>query len=181
MRKSRLGHRVRRLSPEDGKFFQRYVCKRIDLRRKNNPADQCTNCLNITECNNGKIEFLTQKENDAEMASVLNITEQNKDVSGQNIIFVTPEDVHDVQENRKCGKETISKAETTVSEREKERNLAELSIKELAALCVGYGPGTPFAAVGDRSDPSTIFDDEGKPMTTNSHPTGYPGICFTGN
>ena len=136
-------------------------------------AEQCTNCLNITECNNGKIEFLTQ--NDAEMASVLNITEQNKDVSGQNIIFVTPEDVHDVQENRKCGKETISKAETTVSEREKERNLAELSIKELAALCVGYGPGTPFAAVGDRSDPSTIFDDEGKPMTTNSHPTGYPG------
>ena len=138
-------------------------------------AEQCTNCLNITECNNGKIEFLTQKENDAEMASVLNITEQNKDVSGQNIIFVTPEDVHDVQENRKCGKETISKAETTVSEREKERNLAELLIKELAALCVGYGPGTPFAAVGDRSDPSTIFDDEGKPMTTNSHPTGYPG------
>ena len=138
-------------------------------------AEQCTNCLNITECNNGKIEFLTQKENDAEMASVLNITEQNKDVSGQNIIFVTPEDVHDVQENRKCGKETISKAETTVSEREKERNLAELSIKELAALCVGYGPGTPFAAVGDRSDPSTIFDDEGKPMTTNIHPTGYPG------
>ena len=138
-------------------------------------AEQCTNCLNITECNNGKIEFLTQKENDAEMASVLNITEQNKDVSGQNIIFVTPEDVHDVQENRKCGKETISKAETTVSEREKERNLAELSIKELAALSVGYGPGTPFAAVGDRSDPSTIFDDEGKPMTTNSHPTGYPG------
>lgn len=138
-------------------------------------AEQCTNCLNITECNNGKIEFLTQKENDAEMASVLNITEQNKDVSGQNIIFVTPEDVHDVQENRKCGKETISKAETTVSEREKERNLAELSIKELAALCVGYGPATPFAAVGDRSDPSTIFDDEGKPMTTNSHPTGYPG------
>ena len=138
-------------------------------------AEQCTNCLNITECNNGKIEFLTQKENDAEMASVLNITEQNKDVSGQNIIFVTPEDVHDVQENRKCGKETISKAETTVSEREKERNLAEWSIKELAALCVGYGPGTPFAAVGDRSDPSTIFDDEGKPMTTNSHPTGYPG------
>ena len=138
-------------------------------------AEQCTNCLNITECNNGKIEFLTQKENDAEMASVLNITEQNKDVSGQNIIFVTPEDVHDVQENRKCGKGTISKAETTVSERKKERNLAELSIKELAALCVGYGSGTPFAAVGDRSDPSTIFDDEGKPMTTNSHPTGYPG------
>ena len=138
-------------------------------------AEQCTNCLNITECNNGKIEFLTQKENDAEMASVLNITEQNKDVSGQNIIFVTPEDVHDVQENRKCGKGTISKAETTVSERKKERNLAELSIKELAALCVGYGPGTPFAAVGDRSAPSTIFDDEGKPMTTNSHPTGYPG------
>lgn len=158
-----------------GKSSRDTFVKGLICVEKTIPAEQCTNCLNITECNNGKIEFLTQKENDAEMASVLNITEQNKDVSGQNIIFVTPEDVHDVQENRKCGKETISKAETTVSEREKERNLAELSIKELAALCVGYGPGTPFAAVGDRSDPSTIFDDEGKPMTTNSHPTGYPG------
>ena len=44
-----------------------------------------------------------------------------------------------------------------------------------ASLCVGYGPGTPFAAVGDRSDPSAIFDGEGKPITTNNHPTGYPG------
>ena len=33
----------------------------------------------------------------------------------------------------------------------------------------------PLQLFGDRSDPSTIFDDEGKPMTTNSHPTGYPG------
>ena len=53
--------------------------------------------------------------------------------------------------------------------------LSEFSDEELAALCVGYGPGTPFAAVGDRSDPSTIFDDNGKPLTTNSHPAGFPG------
>ncbi|MCD8119596.1 MAG: glycoside hydrolase family 3 C-terminal domain-containing protein [Lachnospiraceae bacterium] len=53
--------------------------------------------------------------------------------------------------------------------------LSELSVEELASLCVGYGPGTPFAALGDRRDPSAIFDKTGKPLTSNSHPTGYPG------
>ena len=33
----------------------------------------------------------------------------------------------------------------------------------------------PFAAVGDRTDLSAIFDADGNPLTINSHPTGYPG------
>ncbi len=53
--------------------------------------------------------------------------------------------------------------------------LHTLSDEQLAALCVGYGPGTPFAAVGDRSDPPTITDDCGVPLTENDHPTGYDG------
>ncbi len=53
--------------------------------------------------------------------------------------------------------------------------LAELSVEELAALCVGYGPGTPFSAVGDTNDPPTIFHETGRPVTTNSHPAGFPG------
>lgn len=78
------------------------------------------------------------------------------------VISVTEEDI-------------LAGGESIQAEKEAQQSLPELSIEELASLCVGYGPGTPFAAVGDRSDPATIFDDEGKPITTNSHPTGYPG------
>lgn len=53
--------------------------------------------------------------------------------------------------------------------------VGELSDHQLAALCVGYGPGTPFAAFSDGSDPETICDGEGKPLTANSHPVGTNG------
>lgn len=54
-------------------------------------------------------------------------------------------------------------------------DLSELSIDELAALCVGYGPGVPFSAFGEGDDPETIFDKNGRPLTCNSHPTGMNG------
>ena len=53
--------------------------------------------------------------------------------------------------------------------------LNTLSDRELAALCVGYGAGTPFSAVGDRSDPPTIYSESGAPLTVNDHPTGFEG------
>lgn len=48
--------------------------------------------------------------------------------------------------------------------------LPQLSEKELAALCVGYGPGVPFAALSRVLLPNTI---EG--LTVNDHPTGALG------
>ena len=54
--------------------------------------------------------------------------------------------------------------------------LNTLSDRELAALCVGYGAGTPFSAVGDRSDPPTIYSESGAPLTVNDHPTGLKGM-----
>lgn len=53
--------------------------------------------------------------------------------------------------------------------------LEDLNVRELAALCVGYGPGVPFSAFGDGSDPETIFDENGRALTCNSHPTGTNG------
>lgn len=50
-----------------------------------------------------------------------------------------------------------------------------MSIEELAALCVGYGPGIPFSAFADKGAPETILDAAGKPITVNSHPTGMSG------
>lgn len=54
-------------------------------------------------------------------------------------------------------------------------DLSGFSDRELAALCVGYGPGVPFAAIMACDAPSTILDDNGTPLTENDHPTGFPG------
>ncbi len=54
-------------------------------------------------------------------------------------------------------------------------NFEKFSLEELAALCVGYGPGTPFAALRETADPNTIFTESGEPVTTNSHPSGMNG------
>lgn len=52
---------------------------------------------------------------------------------------------------------------------------SRLSIEELAALCVGYGPGLPFAFLMKTEEPLTIFDETGEPVTSNDHPAGYNG------
>ena len=122
--------------------------------------EQCTNRLGIRECNEGKLDFLTRKT--PETAGKL------QGYAGEELL-IRPEDIAAEDGNASGGKANASAQE------KKEKLLSDLSIEELAALCVGYGPGTPFAAVGDRSDPSTIFDEAGNPLTTNSHPTGYPG------
>lgn len=125
-------------------------------------TEQCANRMIILECNRDKLSFLTQK--DYAGCHLEDRCEKKPDggVTGMAVISVTEEDILAGGESRQAEKET-------------QQNLPEFSIEELASLCVGYGPGTPFAAVGDRSDPSAIFDGEGKPITTNNHPTGYPG------
>lgn len=111
--------------------------------------EQCRNCLGLQSCNVGKLSFL--------------------DVG------------------RQPGRHGFCKWEMILEKNEiqiKEKHLCvgvkgdkakNLSIEQLAALCVGYGPGTPFSAFGDGSDPETIFDKDGRPVTTNSHPAGANG------
>lgn len=52
---------------------------------------------------------------------------------------------------------------------------SRLSDRQLAALCVGYGPGVPFSAFRDVPDPNTIFEQDGRPVTVNDHPEGVNG------
>ncbi len=111
-------------------------------------VEQCTNCLSVARCNRDKIRFLSRKRDAGNERTAETGGEQENAVPLNEMACISEEDVG---------------------------VLSDLSVEELAALCVGYGPGTPFAAVGDRSDPSTIFDDGGNPLTTNSHPVGYPG------
>ncbi|MBD5530135.1 MAG: beta-glucosidase, partial [Lachnospiraceae bacterium] len=79
-------------------------------------------------------------------------------------IFVSSEDI-----------KTANSANAPVSCDGRADKVKKLSLEQLAALCVGYGPGTPFAAFRDESDPETIYDKDEKPVTTNSHPAGYNG------
>ena len=46
---------------------------------------------------------------------------------------------------------------------------------QLAALCVGYGPGIPFSAFLEVPVPNTILDEAGHPVTVNDHPSGVNG------
>lgn len=52
---------------------------------------------------------------------------------------------------------------------------SRLSDRQLAALCVGYGPGIPFSAFLDVPDPDTIFESDGSPVAVNDHPEGVDG------
>lgn len=132
--------------------------------------EQCVNRLGVRECNRGKIAFLTQeKEPEADGSTAqehsgipeIIVYQEDITVSDSSVIAANPVSGDD---NRKQNVEE-SVAET----------VGKLSVEQLAALCVGYGPGTPFAAFGDGSDPETICDPDGKPLTTNSHPAGYNG------
>lgn len=63
------------------------------------------------------------------------------------------------------------KAESVICEDE----VSKLSDEQLAALCVGYGPGTAFSAFKDIPDPDTLLDEKGEPLTVNDHPMGRKG------
>ncbi len=78
------------------------------------------------------------------------------------VISVTEEDI-------------LAGGESIQAEKRSAKKVCRNCPSKNSLLCVGYGPGTPFAAVGDRTDPSAIFDADGNPLTINSHPTGYPG------
>ncbi|WP_368272808.1 glycoside hydrolase family 3 C-terminal domain-containing protein [Fusicatenibacter saccharivorans] len=59
--------------------------------------------------------------------------------------------------------------------RDEMEQVKNFSIEQLAALCVGYGPGIPFAAFSKQEQPETILDGQGNPLTKNDHPVGAKG------
>jgi len=114
-------------------------------------TQQCVNRLGLRSCNMGKLDFLVPPQYVMEEVGRLwTLTVSAADIrqKGLRPVPASPEISALVQ---------------------------SLSLEELAALCVGYGPGTAFSAFGDGSDPETIFYADGTPVTTNSHPTGHNG------
>lgn len=125
------------------------VCAAEVIVRQEIMVRQCRNLLKISSCNEGKISFLcgTQEQ-------------QAWEPCGRRI-FLEPGDLADVARGDKVP--------------EDDAVIKSMSIEQLAALCVGYGPGVPFSAFGDGKDPETICDETGNPLTVNDHPTGFNG------
>lgn len=130
--------------------------------------EQCANRLMIASCNRGKIKFLTtrNKATGIEEKNCEQEKEPGRKIS-EDIITIELEDIQ--QEDVGEGKKSFGSAGN------QKMDFSVFSIEELSSLCVGYGPGIPFAAAGDQNQPSAILDESGRPLTTNSHPVGYSG------
>ncbi|WP_455616796.1 glycoside hydrolase family 3 protein [Eisenbergiella sp.] len=138
--------------------------------------ERCHNRLGLRACNRGKIEFLTQ-------TAGMTMQESRE---GENTVakfILSEEDRGRLQtETEKRRMDEAESAEplnkrlsVKLTALEKKGLLQKCTDQQLAALCVGFGPGIPFSAYGSGSDPETIFDENGKPLTTNSHPVGVNG------
>ena len=114
-------------------------------------VEKCANRLCLQARNQGKIDWL----NRGDQAWTLPICPQR--------IVVEPNDVKIPLQNQGAIPDDI------------ERKVKTLSIDQLAALCVGYGPGVPFAGFSNKHEPETICGKDGRPVTVNSHPAGVNG------
>ena len=113
--------------------------------------EQCENRLGLRACNRGKIDWLSASG----QGWTLPVCPQR--------IVIEPEDVTVPPQTRETVPDEIM------------QKVKALSTEQLAALCVGYGPGIPFAAFSKEKLPETILDADGNPVTVNDHPTGFNG------
>ena len=58
-----------------------------------------------------------------------------------------------------------------------EEFIAQMTVRELAVLCNGYGPGLPFGGMGRKDIPVTIKGEDGKDIGSCSNPAAMPGYC----
>ncbi len=115
------------------------------------PVQRCANRLVLQSCNQNKIDWLSS----ADKSWTLPICPKR--------IVVEPQDVSFAMPNLAAIPAEIM------------RKVKLLSLEQLAALCVGYGPGIPFAEFSKEKLPETILAEDGSPVTVNGHPTGVNG------
>ncbi|MBR2263550.1 MAG: glycoside hydrolase family 3 C-terminal domain-containing protein [Firmicutes bacterium] len=58
-----------------------------------------------------------------------------------------------------------------------EQFIKQMSLKELAVLCNGYGPGLPFSGIGAKDAKPTIQDDDGNDIATKTRDDVNMGYC----
>ncbi|MCM1488669.1 MAG: fibronectin type III-like domain-contianing protein, partial [Firmicutes bacterium] len=108
-------------------------------------VEQCENRLSLKQSNRERISFLRHKSERADVPSC-EITVSKEDISTDYAAF----------------------SETAF-------DFSKFKLKELAALCVGYGPGIPFSAFCKEEFPNTLYDENGCPLAKNDRPAGRLG------
>lgn len=109
-------------------------------------TEQCRNRLGLQPCNAGKLQFMT------------------------------PPPARGINSHNAPWEIILTKAEPLKISRPAPAKLPEgLTDLQLAALCVGYGPGIPFAPFLNEKLPNTAAAPDGTPVTVNSHPAGFNG------
>ena len=58
-----------------------------------------------------------------------------------------------------------------------EEFIKQMTVKELAVLCNGYGPGLPFSGIGAKDVKPTIQDDDGNDIATKTRDDVNMGYC----
>lgn len=153
------------------------------------------NRLKLRSCNEGKIDFLSAKDNaDAKAATAAgHYAGEAEELAGAAVAFelnaadgavladsltrmkkVTAEDVNaePSKEYRETGIWQFSDVKNgLVSLRD---FVAQMSVEELAVLANGYGPGLPFGGAGGKY-PTTIQYEDGTDIAVCSHKAGFPG------
>ncbi|MBS5325689.1 MAG: glycoside hydrolase family 3 protein [Lachnospiraceae bacterium] len=109
-------------------------------------TEKCSNKLMPQPCNQGKVPFIVAKQKEQTCICKYKINLEK----------------------------VVGKSRDKRSHK-KDKIVTELTMEQLMALCVGYGPGIPFSAYAKKHDPETITDSNGNPVTVNSHPTGVNG------
>ncbi len=115
------------------------------------PVQRCANRLVLQSCNQNKIDWLSS----ADKSWTLPICPKRIVVEHQDVSFAMP---------------NLAAIPAEIM-----RKVKSLSLEQLAALCVGYGPGIPFAGFSKEKLPETILAEDGSPVTVNDHPTGVNG------
>ncbi len=135
---------------------------------------QCENRLGLKSCNRGKLEFLSTDWVWEEEETKWTISLEESDIIAG---LDGAEDEQNLEQDLDMKKQDVREraAEHQTVRRDVAELVESLSKEELSALCVGYGPGVPFAAFLGGNNPETICDAQGTPLTTNSHPTGFQG------
>lgn len=79
--------------------------------------------------------------------------------------------------NHKVGPVASTLQDVAAGRVTREEFVGQMTVRELAVLCNGFGPGLPFGGMGKKDVPVTIKDEEGRDIGSCSNPHAMPGYC----
>lgn len=135
---------------------------------------QYENRLSLRPCNRDKLHFLT-----ACRASAFTYPGEAEEKRIDPAFTLTQEDITVRHSQRLIPIRETNPAASRLSDVSSgkvavDAFLSQLTVKELAVLANGYGPGLPFGGFGSKAAP-TISYENGEPIAVCTHPDGHMG------